>query len=77
MIHPHPKHMVVTSSNLSNEMFEFNNQSGYIYSILEVSDISLIILFDKEASTANQLMSNLNMLMLVLGKNGLLLLKYA
>ena len=50
MIHPHPKHMVVTSSNLSNEMFEFNNQSGYIYSILEASDISLIILLDKEAS---------------------------
>ena len=53
MIHPHPKHMVVTSSNLSNEMFEFNNQSGYIYSILEASDISLIILLDKEASINN------------------------
>ena len=53
MIHPHPKHMVVTSSNLSNEMFEFNDQSGYTYSILEVSDISLIILLDKQAHINN------------------------
>ena len=53
MIHPHPKHMVVTSSNLSNEMSEFNNQTGYIYCILEVSDISLIILLDKEAHINN------------------------
>ena len=53
MIHPHPKHMVVTSSNLSNEMFEFNDQSGYTYSILEVSDIFLIILLDKQAHINN------------------------
>ena len=45
--------MVVTSSNLSNEMSEFNNQTGYKYSILEVSDISLIILLDKEAHINN------------------------